>query len=186
MLVSTPSDWIILDVPAPAEAQAKEIRAQRDARYKNLYQEASTDARWVGDLGEIMLNGWLAAQGLEKFSWLQDDAAGKPDFITEKGAAIGAKTVKRKVPPQLHYTAQVTARHAKEPSNWFFFMNYIIEQKKLWLLGAIESDRFLKQATYYPAGSQVHSNYAIRQGHEIYNIELSRLIQPAAWLKMVA
>lgn len=186
MLVRTPADWIILDVPQNVEEQAKQMRETRDAQYKNLYAQESTDARWVGDLGEIMLNDWLKSQGLAKVSWLTDDAAGKPDFVTESGHRIGAKTVKRKGAPQLHYTAQVTARHAKEPSDWFFFMNYVIERKKLWLLGAVEASRFLEEATYYPAGSQVHSNYAIRPGHEIYNIELDKLIGPAAWLKLVA
>lgn len=185
MLVTKTSDWIILDVPDAVEAHAKAMRTERDAQYKNIYQEANTDARWVGDLGEIMLNDWMAAEGLKNFNWLKDNAAGKPDFITEKQARIGAKTVKRQVTPRLDYTAQVTARHATEPADWFFFMNYVIDRKKLWLLGGIEAARFLQEATYYPAGAQVHQNYTIRAGHEIYNIELTKLIQPKAWLELI-
>lgn len=185
MLVQSPSDWVTLPVPPALEQRAQAIRAERDSRYANLYAERSTDVRWIGDLGELALLDWLCSQTLRDVQWLTDDAAGKADFIIDERIALGAKTVKRKVEPRLDYTAQVTARHANEPSDWFFFMNYSLEQRKLWLLGAIEAERFLKEATYYGPGSQVHGNYTIRPGHEIMNLELTRLVAPAHWARQV-
>lgn len=181
----TQSAWIALDVPLAVEGIAKAIRADRDKLYRNIYEESSTDARWVGDLGEIMLNDWIADEGYQDFDWIRDDAAGKPDFLLGTGARVGAKTVKRKAAPQPEYTAQVTARHAKEPVDWFFFMSYDIAKRQMWLLGAIDKERFLERARYYPAGAQVHPNYTIRAGHEIYNIELAKLTPPRVWLNAI-
>lgn len=185
MLVKSPSDWVLLPVRPDQERRAKSIRSSRDARYSNLYSESATDARWVGDLGELVLLDWMTEQGVRHVQWLTDDVAGKADFMTASGITIGAKTVKRKQAPQLDYTAQISARHAAEPSHWFVFMNYSIQQRVLWLLGAIQSTRFLKEATYYGPGDKVHADYAIRPGHEIYNIPLQRLIPPAEWLHWI-
>lgn len=158
------------------------MRAERDAQFSNIFQERTTDARWVGDLGELLVNEWLRNQGVTHYRWETRDAAGNADFVVGQ-ERVGAKTVKRQVAPRLSYTAGMTARHAHEPVDWFLFLNVSLTEKKLWLLGAIESPRFLKEATYYPAGAQVHSNYTIREGHEIFNIELCKLTPPGAWLK---
>ena len=161
--------------------QAKAIRARRDARYGNIYRELSTDERWVGDLGEIVLDRWLSAKGAPH-QWLsEDDAAGKHDFELA-GIRVGAKTVKRKVPMLPHYTAQVTARHVYEPVHQFFFMCYEFPRNAMWLLGGIAKEDFLRDAVHYGAGEKVHSNYVIRPGHEIFNIEIRHLQPPAAWL----
>lgn len=114
-----------------------------------------------------------------------DDAAGKPDFVTALNIRIGVKTVKRKVPPREDYTAQITARHAEEPIDHYFFMTYEIAQRRMWLLGGIDRVRFLKESRYYGAGEWVHPNYQIRQGHEIYNIEIAKLTSPTCWIAQV-
>jgi len=85
------------------------------------------------------------------------------------------KTVKRQVPIKPGYTAQITAKHAEEPVDYFLFASYEFPKERLWLLGVISRSDFLKKATYYPAGSQVHANYTIRPGHEIFNIEIAKL-----------
>lgn len=54
--------------------------------------------------------------------WVVDDAAGRPDVVTALNIRIGVKTVKRQVPPREGYTAQITARHAEEPIDQYFFM----------------------------------------------------------------
>lgn len=185
MLVSSPSDWVSLPVSRDHEMLARSIRAERDALYPNLYAEAATDARWSGDLGEILLNDWFVANGASGVQWVREAAAGKSDFELPSGTSIGAKTVKRQDCPKLDYTAQISARHAKEPSDWLFFMTYCPSQRLLWLLGAIESNRFMHEARYYGPGDQVHPNYTIRPGHEIYNIGLNRLFAPARWLPWV-
>lgn len=64
-------------------------------------------------------------------------------------------------------------------------MSYEIDKKKMWLLGGLDKETFLKEATYYKAGDQVHAKYTIREGHEIYNIEITKLVQPNDWLKSV-
>lgn len=181
-----PEGWISLVIAPEYEARAKRMRADRDRQYGNIYPEAATDERWVGDLGEIAFNSWLNHEGVQGFEWVLDDAAGKPDFVTARKLRIGVKTVKRQVPPRAGYTAQITARHAKEPIDHYFFMTYEIAQRRMWLLGGIEQGSFLQKSRYYAAGEWVHADYQIRQGHEIYNIEINKLVPPKRWLPQVA
>ncbi|MGU2008106.1 hypothetical protein ACSEQB_01605 [Pseudomonas aeruginosa] len=181
-----PQGWISLLIAPEHEERAKQMRAERDRQYGNIYTEAATDERWVGDLGEMVFNSWLKHEGVRGFEWVLDDAAGQPDFVTALNIRIGVKTVKRKVPPREDYTAQITARHAGEPIDQFFFMTYEIAKRRMWLLGGINRECFLQEARYYGAGEWVHANYKIRQGHEIYNIEIAKLIPPKVWIKTVA
>lgn len=180
-----PQGWVSLLLTPEEEAEAKKIRVDRDRQYGNIYDEADTDERWVGDLGEIAFNSWLSHKGIQNFNWILNNAAGQPDFVTAKGVRIGVKTVKRKVPPRADYTAQITARHAHEPIDQFFFMSYEIAQRRMWLLGGIDRERFLKEARYYGEGEWVHDNYQIRRGHEIYNIEISKLARPNDWIGQI-
>ena len=46
------------------EAKAVHIRTERDRKYGNIYQQAHTDKRWVGDVGEICFNNWLKQMDL--------------------------------------------------------------------------------------------------------------------------
>ncbi|MCH9662321.1 MAG: hypothetical protein K0U66_01505 [Gammaproteobacteria bacterium] len=180
-----PQGWISVTVPVGHEQRAKQVRAERDQQYGNIYTEAQTDERWVGDLGEIAFNSWLKHEGVTNCRWILDNAAGKPDFVTATNTRIGVKTVKRKVPPKIGYTAQITARHAAEPTDYFFFLIYEFQMRRMWLLGGIEQQRFLQQARYYSAGEWVHANYQIRPGHEIYNIEITKLVSPKDWLAKI-
>jgi len=174
--------WLTVTVPDELSKEAQHMREERDKRYGNIYQERSTDERWVGDLGEICFDQFLNEQIPSKYEWITDDAHGRPDFII-RGNPLGCKTVKRKVPMRPSYTAQITARHAHEPVGHFFFLCYELPQKRMWLLGGIEKERFLKLAVYYPAGAEVHKDYIVRPGHEIYNIEVKHLTPPLKWLK---
>lgn len=65
-------------------------------------------------------------------------------------------------------------------------MTYEITNRCMWLLGGLERERFLDEARYYHVGEWVHPNYQIRQGHEIYNIEISKLVAPHAWLQSLS
>jgi hypothetical protein len=177
--------WISVNVGKEHEYTAKKIRAERDERYGNIYLEKQSDERWVGDLGEIAFKSWLKNRGVIDFKWITNDAAGEPDFIITPNIRVGVKTVKRKVPPRSGYTAQITAKHASEPTDYFFFMTYEISQKKMWLLGAITHELFMSEARYYSAGEWVHPNYQIRHGHEIFNIEIEKLIPPDRWLSEI-
>ncbi|MEW5288281.1 hypothetical protein ABW286_03645 [Erwinia papayae] len=181
-----PQGWISLLIAPEHEERARRMRAERDRQYGNIYTEATTDERWVGDLGEMVFNSWFKHEGIQDFEWVLDDAAGKPDFVTALNVRVGVKTVKRKVPPREDYTAQITARHAEEPIDQFFFMTYELAKRRMWLLGGISREIFLQQARYYGAGESVHANYKIRPGHEIYNIEIAKLISPKTWIKTVA
>lgn len=177
-----PQGWIAVDITEANEKWAKAMRAERDQLYGNIYQETATDERWVGDLGELVFDKWLKHNQVEDFEWILEGAAGSPDFKLASGIRIGVKTVKRKVSPREGYTAQITARHTQEPIEQFFFMTYEIAKRRMWLLGGIDKQGFLGGAIYYPAGSQVHANYTIRSGHEIYNIDIGLLIPPRKWL----
>jgi hypothetical protein len=181
-----PQGWISVDISEGNERWARVKRAERDRLYGNVYREAITDERWVGDLGELAFDRWLKHNGVTGYRWIWEEAAGAPDFQLASGTCIGVKTVKRKVPPRDGYTAQITARHTEEPIDQFFFMTYEITKRQMWLLGGIEKRNFLDAATYYPAGAQVHANYTIREGHEIYNVDIGKLMPPHAWLRTLA
>ena len=50
------------------------------------------------------------------------------------------------------------------------------------LIGGISKSEFKNHAIYYGEGAQVHAHYTIRHGHEIYNIDVNKLIPPDEWL----
>lgn len=177
--------WLSIDLKEGAEDWAKQFREERDKRYGNIFSEEETDRRWTGDLGERVFDRWLRHHRVQGYQWIQEGAAGAPDFILPDGTRVGVKTVKRKVPPALGFTAQITARHADEPTTQFFFLSYEFRIRRMWLLGGIYKPTFLEQAIYYPPGSQVHRNYTIREGHEIYNIGIDKLTTPMLWLQKV-
>lgn len=181
--VNHESNFLKFKVSSDMEEIARKIRAMRDQEYGNIYKEFESDERWVGDLGEICVNNWIKSFGLvlgEDYRWVLENASGKPDFIIGN-VSLDVKTVKRKVPPKARYTAQITARHSREDCNYYFFCSYEIKIKVMWMLGGISKADFLKQATYFEAGASVHKNYQIREGHEIYNIEISRLLSCEAF-----
>lgn len=179
-----PLGWITFSISEAREVEARAMRAERDERYDNIFDEHTTDEHWVGELGELVFDHWLKLHKI-RAEWITSDAAGRPDFILEGGAKVGVKTVKRQVPPRADYTAQVTARHAAEDVDHFAFMSYEIEKRRMWLLGGMAREPFKDHARYYAAGERVHPNYQIRPGHEIYNIALNRLIAPDMWLRSV-
>tara|TARA_Y100001963_G_scaffold157678_1_gene254586 strand:+ start:3339 stop:3932 length:594 start_codon:yes stop_codon:yes gene_type:complete len=177
--------WIRLPIDPQLEDVAQDFRKERDEIYGNIYEEKDTDSRWVGDLGEWVFNSFLGASGINGSQWLKDqDAAGKADFILPGDFSLGVKTVKRKVTPKPSYTAQITAKHAKEPVHGYFFLCYDFVQRSMWLLGGISKEKFLRYAKYYGPGDKVHDNYTIRPGHEIYNIELKHLTPPQRFLDL--
>jgi hypothetical protein len=178
---SSPEGWILLPVSDEIIQQAQQIRARRDAQYTNIFREVDTDLRWVGEIGELCFYFWLREHTSGNGRWIRDQAAGKPDFIIH-GQPVGMKTVKRKVAFRPDYTAQITAKHADEPVEHFFFASYEQPRQRLWLLGGIARSDFLKHARYYAAGEQVHAHYTVREGHEIYNIAAQHLTPPLRWL----
>ena len=180
-----PEGWIALTITPEHEEQAKLVRAERDRRYPNIFHEEDTDKRWVGELGEWAFNSWLNHERIEGFDWIRDNAAGKPDFTLAGGVRVGVKTVKRKAQPRSWYTAQITARHIDEPVEQYFFLSYDFIKRVMWFLGGIEHARFKAGARYHAAGEQPHDNYTVREGHEIYNIEIDRLVKPREWLNSV-
>lgn len=179
-----PNGWITVQVSAGNENWAKNLRAERDAQYGNIFQEESTDERWVGDLGELVFHNWLKYSQVG-YEWITSDAAGQPDFVSKLGIKIGVKTVKRHVPMSEDYTAQITAKHAHEPIHQFFFMSYEIDKRKMWMLGGIDKESYLAKARYYGEGEKVHAHYTIRKGHEIYNLPVTDLLKPNTWLEQI-
>ena len=173
--------FAVIDVTEQMETKAQNIRLERDKIYGNIYVEKDTDLRWVGDLGEICFNQWLKQEGFCDYHWHLRNSAGNPDF-TLGDIKIDIKTVKRKVPPKADYTAQITGRHKDSPADELFFYSYQYLVKKMWLLGGISKTAFISKAQHYKGGENVHSNYQIREGHEIYNAPLSILISSDKWI----
>ena len=177
-------DWLSYIVSPEWLVEANAIRVERDRRYGNLYVEEQSDERWVGDLGEIAFNHWLWENRVEGVDWVREESAGQSDFIIGE-LQIDIKTVKRIVAPRYDYTAQISAKHKDYPANQLFFMSYEIPHNKLWLLGGMEKEEFIKFAQYYGEGQWVHANYQVRKGHEIYNGAISRLMAPGLWIQQL-
>lgn len=177
--------WISVPIDPRFETKAQKMRAVRDKMYGNIFTEKDTDLRWVGDLGEMVFNSWLAHLRIPGVEWIVDEASGKPDFILDGKHKIGVKTVKRKDAPRPHYAAGMTARHTMEPVDHFFFMTYEHTARKMWLIGGLSRKDFLAQSRHYASGEYVHAKYQIRAGHEINNIDMKALITPDQWLREV-
>lgn len=167
-------DIVTRDVTDEQILEAKKIRAERDEKYGNIYAEEDTDMRWVGDLGEIVINELFCMCKPEATQWHLDDVTGRADFNFCQ-IELDVKTVKRQVPIKPYYKAQITAKHAKTPMDYLVFTCYEFPVKKLHVLGAMKKTDFLAAAEYFGEGDSVHSNYTIRKGHEIYNITISEL-----------
>lgn len=176
--------WVSVSASVEAEQKAMRLRAQRDEQYGNIFDELETDCRWVGELGEAAFNAWLRRLGCANYEWIQDEAAGKPDFIV-RGRTVGVKTVKRVVSPREDYTAQVSRRHANEPVDDFFFLSYDLPRRRMWLLGGIARPIFLGHADLLGPGARVHPGYTVRAGHWIYNGPINRLTTPNEWFDSI-
>jgi hypothetical protein len=168
------NDIVTVDVTAEQIDFAKSMRKERDALYGNIYAEKPTDMRWVGDLGEIIVNNLFNMCRPKENEWHINDVLNKPDF-TFCGITIDVKTVKRKVPIQISYTAQITAKHINTPVEYLVFTSYEFTKNKLHILGAISKHEFIETADYYGAGDSVHKDYTIREGHEIYLMKISNM-----------
>ena len=178
----TEEGWLEFFVNDNMISAAKEINRRGDQTYAtNLYTELPSDWRWVGFLGELVFD--LMCYELEiPRTWHKELGAGKTDFSI-LNYSIGVKTVKRSVPMKLYYEAQISKRHANEPSTDYFFCCYEIETKRMVMLGGINRKEYLSQAVFFGEGEYVHPNYLIRKGHSIYNLEVSKLVRPIDWLK---
>lgn len=180
----TPEGWLIVPVADNVIRRAQAMRARRDQDFGNIFEEEATDLRWVGEVGEICMHGWLRDAATGQGVWMRRRPAGKPDFQIH-GHMVGMKTVKRQVAFRPEYTAQITASHAAEKVGFFFFASYEQPRQWLWLLGGISRTDFLRDAMRYEAGEKVHPHYKIRKRHAIYNIEARFLTPPAAWLQQL-
>lgn len=177
--------WIEIDIAEEEIEFAKRMRSRRDRQFGNVFRSRKTDERWVGEVGEMILHRWLLAQGLS-VEWLINNAAGRPDLEIEGGIRVGVKTVKRNGAPRPYYTAQITARHAEEPVDFFVFLSYDLPRKRMYVLGFISKESFLERAKFYGPGDKVHENYTIRPGHSIYNIEINQLTSALDWINTTA
>lgn len=186
--MSGTSDWIGVEVHEATLTRSRALRALRDERYGNIFDEAASDMRWVGEVGEIAMSNWLTERHASgagwAYYWATSKVCGEPDFWIG-ASSTDVKTVKRASAMKPEYTAQVTARHAHEDVDYFFFATYIVAERKLLLLGGIGRMQFLSSARYYGAEQWVHPYYQIRPGHEIYNIEVAKLVPPLIWLEEV-
>lgn len=174
--------WISVPIDEKYERLAKQLRAERDKRYRNIFTEVKGDERWVGELGEKVFNSWLKHKEITNYNWILARPVGRPDFVLANGIRIGVKTVKRQDSPQKNYTAQITSRHRDEPADHFFFMSYDIKHHVMWLLGGIDKTSFLEKAHVRNEGELVHANYRVRRGHQIRNIEITKLLKSEDWL----
>lgn len=169
------SDVITREVTDEQIQNAQSIRADRDKKYGNLYKEKATDLRWVGDLGEVIINQLLCMCRPKDTVWhLEGDVCGKEDF-TFCGKTFDVKTVKRSVPVKLGYMAQISAKHISTKCDYLVFANYEYKTKKMNILGVMTKEDFIKRSIKFSSGDKVHDKYQIRSNHEIYAVYIYQL-----------
>lgn len=176
-------DIVTFKVTDEMISQALEIRRERDSKYGNIYEEKSTDMRYVGEIGEIIVNNALNMVSREFTQWHTEEVIKQPDF-TFCGRTLDVKTVKRQVPIRPWYKAQITAKHADTPMDDILFACYEVPKKELHILGVMEKQEFLKKAQYFGEGEFVHANYQIRKNHEIYAIMISQMTPIREYLRV--
>lgn len=181
-MLKTLSDVVTFPVADADITMAKAMRRQRDKMYGNIYQEKETDLRWVGEVGEIIVHRALMMVDMNTTEWHTQEAAGRSDF-NFRGQSIDVKTVKRKVPMQLHYEAQITKRHASTPCDALLFACYEYPRQLLHVLGTMDMLQFLNTAKCYQAGDNVHAHYKIRPGHEILAVRVDQLTPFRSFLR---
>lgn len=178
------NDIVTFDVSDDEIELAKKMRAERDAIYGNIYAERASDMRHVGDIGEIVINRALRMCRPDDTVWHdQLHASGDHDFDF-CGQSIEVKTVKRKVPLRPYYKAQITARHMAGAADWLVFCGYEFPKQQLHVKGVMHKDVFKEKAEYFKAGDQVHENYTIVEGHEIYAVTISDMMPFREFVKM--
>ena len=176
------ADIVTFNVTDEQIQQAINIRNERDSKYGNIFTEESTDMRYVGEIGEIIVNQALNMVSKENTIWHTEDVIKQPDF-TFCGRTLDVKTVKRQVPIKPWYKAQITARHSETEMDDLLFTCYEVPKKQLHILGVMEKSEFLRLATYYGEGDFVHDDYQIRKGHEIYAIMISKMTPIREYLR---
>jgi hypothetical protein len=180
--------WRTIPVSDAAIERAKKLREWRDERYGNVFSVRKTDERWVGEVGEIVLDAWLRARWRagtgQAHYWSQQVARGVPDYWVGV-TSLDLKTIKRQDPPKPHYTQQVTARHAHEDVDYFAFATYVVSEQRLYLHGAIERLQFLANAKYIGGGQAVHEHFQVRDDHNIYNVGYKHLMPLTDWATQV-
>lgn len=167
-------DIITFDVSSEVIETAKKIRSERDSKYGNIFEEKESDMRYVGEIGEIIVNNAFKMVSPENTKWHTEDVVKQPDF-TFCGRTLDVKTVKRQVPVRPWYKAQITAKHSETKMDDILFTCYEVPKKQLHILGVMEKNSFLEKAQYYGEGEFVHADYQIRKGHEIYAIMISQM-----------
>jgi hypothetical protein len=167
-------DIVSFDVTDEMISEAISIRKERDSKYGNIFVEEETDMRFVGEIGEIIVNNAFNMVCEEFNEWHTEDVIKKPDF-TFCGRDLDVKTVKRQVPIKPWFKAQITAKHSETPMDDILFTCYEVPKKKLHILGVMEKNEFLQKAQYFGEGEFVHENYQIRKGHEIYAVMISQM-----------
>lgn len=180
----TAEGWIVLTVSPETVAWAQQIRRERDQRFRNVFPEAETDCRWVGEVGEAAFYEWLKQAAPGKGKWIRRRPVGQPDFIV-CGQAIGVKSRKRKNPFRWTDGCGISTCHISEPVDHFFFTSYEVAKRRATLVGGISREEFRLHSREYKAGDRVHAGFTIREGGGILDLEPRFLRPPLEWLWVV-
>lgn len=179
------NEYLVIQAKPADEAEARDLRAQRDELYPNYYQipEGQEDTRWVGDLAEILYARYLSEQGVPHL-WHKDDPLGSGDFQIG-WHCVDIKGVKRqRCPPPDYYAGVDEFNYRKQsPIDNYLFASYEYFMGKMWYVGGMTVEAFKQSAVFFPAGSIVHDNFTAPEN--LYNVTIYELISPQLWLEEV-
>lgn len=182
--ITKASGWIQMPVSPADIAQAK-TRHRKNQEQHGKGKGIAEYAQWEGQLGEIILDRWLATAGTD-YTWhnAESETFG-PDFTVNE-IPVDVKCTGRKTAPKNHWTIGVEEKKAKPSNRQFFFSIYVRNPgNELWLIGGIPSKTFMQLATFDAEGEQKHSAFEIRKGGSMYNIQITIPPSPQMWLESI-
>ena len=181
--MSVPREWVRIEATEKMIDFAKKLREQRDTECAhNVFERQDSDWPWVGELGECAVQKWIREHGTPH-QWLRVKPIGQPDFNI-CGETVDVKCSKRKDAFKPHYEVGITGHHADaHHAETLLFSGFEIPTNTIVILGVMAHDDFLAGARYFGPGEEVHPNFTVREGSNLYNVHIAQLSPPLRWLE---
>lgn len=134
--------------------------------------------RWIGQIGEAAFKKYMevtkrAVEDKTKIgaSWV--------DFeYPKRNWKIDVKTVGTKLRPTLDYACDVDEDQEKEnkEANVYVFCRYVFDEKRVYLLGFIQRERFHEEAIFRKAGEAITPSFTpVKNFYEIPIYKLEKM-----------
>lgn len=171
-MIESENEFIFVSITDEMREKAK----QESHSYENNLINSIRDGKgtYAGCLGEEMLH--------KVYPFLIRENTYQYDF-SYNNLTFDVKTKERTVPPKLFYECSVNTMNGKQDVDHYIFSQVHNSYEFGWLLGSIRTDKYFKQAEFFPKGS-VDSRNNFTFHCDTYNLEISKLrvmAKPLDW-----